>query len=205
MGDLNLRFGAMIGKLLYHAASEKPALKAQVAIYLDDGATFTYNPTLYGYCQARPDDEIEACRRAAGISPFDPAFTPGYLANAFAEPKRKIAKQMNLDYVKFKAAGIGNGYWMDVLYRSGVHPQRKALDITPDEIDRLHANTLRVLDESLNARGSVDEVDFFGKPGGYRRILGAHAKGQPCPKCGQPIQAKSLLGSAAYFCVNCQQ
>jgi formamidopyrimidine-DNA glycosylase len=204
MDTLNLRFGAMIGKLLYHAAVEAPAPKAQVTFYLDDGATFTYNPTLYGWCQALLDDEIEACRRAAGVSPFDPAFTPQYLALAFTEPKRKIAKQMNLDYVQYKAAGVGNGYWMDILFLSGLHPERKSLTITAAEIERLHANTLRVLGDALGARGSADEVDFFGKPGGYRRILGAHAKGQPCPKCGQPIQAKNLLGSAAYYCVNCQ-
>ena len=204
MDDLNLRFGEMIGKLLYHAPGEKPAPKAQVTFILDSGAAFTYNPTLYGYCQARPDDEIEACRRAAGVSPFDPAFTPEYLARAFAEPKRKIAKQMNLDDVQYKAAGVGNGYWMDVLFLSGVRPERKSAAITTAEIERLHSNTLRVLSDALAARGSSDEVDFFGLPGGYRRILGAHAKAQPCPNCGQPIQAHSLLGSTAYFCLNCQ-
>jgi formamidopyrimidine-DNA glycosylase len=204
MEGLNLRFGAMIGKLLYHAPGEKPAPKAQVTFILDNGAAFTYNPTLYGFCQARSDDEIEACRKAAGLSPFDPAFTPEYLARAFAETKRKIAKQMNVDFVQYKAAGVGNGYWMDVLFLSQVHPQRKSSEITMEEFVRLQANTLQVLSGALAARGSLDEMDFFGVPGGYRRILGAHSKGQPCPNCGQPIQAKSLLGSTAYFCSNCQ-
>ena len=201
----NLRFGAMIGKLLYHAPGEKPGPKAQVTFTLDNGASFTYNPTLYGYCQARSDEEIEACKPAAGVSPFDPAFTPDYLAQAFAESRRKIAKQMNLDHVQYKAAGVGNGYWMDVLFLSEVHPERKSRMITTEEMERLHTNTLRVLSDAVAARGSMDEVDFFGAYGGYRRILGAHAKGQPCPKCGQPIQAKNLLGSAAYYCVNCQR
>ena len=205
LDGLNLRFGAMIGKLLYHVPGERPAVKAQVAFLLDDGAAFTYNPSLYGYCQARTDGEIEACRMAAGISPFDPAFTPEYLARAFAEPKRKIAKQMNVDLVQYKAAGVGNGYWMDILFLSGVHPERKSSAIGSTEFEQLHAQTVKVIRDALEARGSIDEVDFFGAPGGYRRILGAHAKGQPCPRCGQPIQAKSLLGSTAYFCVNCQK
>jgi formamidopyrimidine-DNA glycosylase len=63
----------------------------------------------------------------------------------------------------------------------------------------------QVLSDALAARGSLDEVDFFGVPGGFRRILGAHAKGKPCPKCGLPIQVKNLLGSAAYYCENCQK
>jgi formamidopyrimidine-DNA glycosylase len=204
MDTLNLRFGAMIGKLLYHAVGESASPKAQVTFYLDNEASFTYNPTLYGWCQALSDDEIESCRLAAGISPFDPALTRQYLAKAFNEPKRKIAKQMNVDFVHYKAAGVGNGYWMDVLFLSGIHPARKSTVITTTEFERLHANTLHVLNDALAGHGSIDEVDFFGKPGGYRRILGAHAKGQPCPKCGQPIQAKNLLGSAAYYCINCQ-
>jgi hypothetical protein len=56
-------------------------------------------------------------------------------------------------------------------------------------------NTPRVLNDAVAACGNMDEADFFGAYGGYR--ISCTPKGQPCPKYGQPIQAKNLLGSAA--------
>jgi formamidopyrimidine-DNA glycosylase len=205
LGDLNLYFGELIGRLLYHAPGEKATPKACVKFHLDDGACFTFNPTLYGWARALDNEQLDDWITAAGISPFDPAFTPDYLGLAFAEPKRRIAKQMNVIGVKYKAGGMGNGYWQEVLYLSGISPARRASDLTASDLERLHGYTLKVLNEAIAAGGSEDEVDFFGRPGAYVRKIGKHLRGAPCPVCGSTIVAKNLLGSTSYICPGCQK
>lgn len=205
MDGMNLRFGAMIGKLLYHKIGESIPKKAQVTFNLDDGCSFTYNPSLYGWAQGLTDEQMEKCIKAGGLSPLDSLFTYEYLSKAFAEPKRKIVKQMNVDFVEYKAAGVGNGYWHDILFLSGVHPERKTSDVTMDEVERLWSNIIKVIKQAVDAGGSVDEVDLFGHPGGYKRILGKHSKDMTCPVCGTKIETKNVLGSASYYCPACQR
>jgi formamidopyrimidine-DNA glycosylase len=195
----------MIGKILYHAPGEKRPPKATILFELDDEAAFSYNPSLYGYCTAKTAAELEGFQPATWVQPLEAAFTPDYLARALAEPERKIAKQMNMFRVAYKPHGVGNGYWQEILYRCGVHPQRKAVAITPAEIDCLHAATRQVMQSAVAQGGSAEEKDFFGSPGGYVRSMGGRLKGQPCPRCGTAIQGKSILGANVYFCPVCQK
>jgi formamidopyrimidine-DNA glycosylase len=196
--------GDMIGKILFHPPETRPALKAAVVLELDNGAAVSYNPTLYGLFKAFTPEEAAKIIHPGWIQPFDDAFTAEYLARAFAEPERKVAKQMNIFNCNFKVCGVGNGYWQEVLYLSGVHPNRKAGQIRPAEYEAMQVHTLGVLRKALNAGGSQDESDFYGCLGGYQRVMGGHWKGQPCPTCGTIVQGKNLLGANVYFCPVCQ-
>lgn len=200
-----LTFGDMIGKILYHPNGEKRPPKAPVVFELDDGAAFSYNPSLYGYCKALTPAEVERLQPASWVQPLDAGFTPDYLAQAFAEPERKIAKQMNIFNVKYKAAGVGIGYWQEALFCCGVHPQRRARDISLAEIRQLHHETQRILQSALDQHGSADEVDFFGQSGHYVHEMGGKMKGKPCPVCGTAILGKNILGANVYFCPLCQK
>jgi formamidopyrimidine-DNA glycosylase len=52
--------------------------------------------------------------------------------------------------------------------------------------------------------GRRDEVDLFGKPGGYQRLMDSRAAGKPCTTCGRIVEKKQYLGGACYFCPRCQ-
>lgn len=200
-----LMFGDMIGKILYHRSGEDRLPKSAVVVELDDGAGFSYNPSLYGFCSAIEPEAKAKHAKAAWVQWHDAAFTPDYLARVWADPMRKIAKQMNVFNVEYKVAGIGNGYWQEILYLAGVHPQRKAKDITRAEIDKLYGFSRQVIANALDKHGSEDEMDFYGARGGYTRVMGGKLKGQPCPKCGTLIEGKSILGANVYFCPGCQK
>lgn len=200
-----LTFGDMIGKILYHRSGEKRPPKASVVFELDDSSAFSYNPSLYGYCKAFTPEEIAHIQPPTWVQPLDETFTPEYLAQAFAEPERKIAKQMNVFNVKYKAAGVGIGYWQEILFRCGVSPQRKAAEISPGEFRQLHHETINVLRSAVEQHGSIDEVDFFGEKGLYVREMGGRHKGKPCPVCGTTILGKNILGANVYFCPACQK
>lgn len=198
-------FGDMIGKILYHAPGEKRPPKATILFELDDEAAFSYNPSLYGYCSAKTSEEQDRFHPHTWVEPLEDAFTPEYLARALAEPERKIAKQMNVFKVQYKPHGVGNGYWQEILYRCGIHPQRKTSAITPVEIEALHTTTRQIMAQAVAQGGSLEEKDFFGASGGYIRSMGGRLKGQPCPQCGETIQGKSILGANVYFCPVCQK
>jgi len=205
MGNWHLMFGDLIGKLLYHAPGQDVHPKAKIVFHLDDNSAFSYHVSLYGYARALTTrEEIDKFIREQGISPLDEAFTPEYLARVFSESKRKIAKQNNIYGIQYKAGGICNGYWQDVLYSAGVLPTRKSASLTEEDFVKMHRASVEIISAATKARGHFDEVDFFEQPGGYRRILGKHSKDQPCPRCGGEITVKNLLGSTSYYCLNCQ-
>jgi formamidopyrimidine-DNA glycosylase len=202
--DRHLMFGDLIGKLLYHPVGSDLPPKAKILFHLDDGAAFSYSVSLYGYASAVSLDKAEAFIKETGLSPLDPQFTPDYLGKVFSESKRRIAKQQNVYGIQYKAAGVGNGYWHDILFLAGVLPARKSKDLTSHDLEQLHHHTVQVIRGATAAHGSADELDFFGNPGGYRRIMGRQIKDKPCPRCGNPITAKNLLGSTSYYCTSCQ-
>jgi formamidopyrimidine-DNA glycosylase len=200
-----IMFGDMIGKILYHPKNGKRLPKSAIIFELDEGTAFSYNPSLYGYCRAILPEERSHFQKPGWIQPMDSSLTPDYLAKAFLEKERKIAKQMNIVKVDYKVVGVGNGYWQEILYLAGVHPQRKAADITPTEIESLCDITMKVMENATALKGSVEEVDFFGKAGEYARQMGGRLKGMPCRKCGTEIAGKSILGANVYFCPTCQK
>jgi formamidopyrimidine-DNA glycosylase len=205
MGDWHLMFGDLIGKLLYHAPGTEIHPKARIVFHLDDGAAFSYLVSLYGYDRALTTrGEIEKFIREQGVSPLGEDFTPEYMARIFSEPKRKIAKQNNIYGIQYKAGGICNGYWQDVLFKAGVMPTRKSVSLTEEDFDKMHRYSVEIISAATRAGGHFDEVDFFGQAGGYIRTLGKHSKDLPCPQCGGPITSKNLLGSTSYYCMNCQ-
>ncbi len=178
--------------------------KAQIIFHLDDGAAFYYQVSLYGFGSVISQAEAAGRAKEAGISPLSEGFTVDYMAKVFAEPKRKIAKQMNVYGIEYKAGGLGNGYWHEVLYLSGVLPSRKVNALTDADFEKLHHNSLVVIREAVEKNGCMDEVDFMGNPGRYARKIGRRNKGLPCVRCGGTIEVKNLLGSNSYFCRGCQ-
>lgn len=205
MSELNLMFGDMIGKILYHEENEKTPKKARVAFFLDDGAAFSYNPSLYGYCAAITNEQMSESKASRGKSPLDPSLNADYMVKLFDEDKRRIAKQMNVYGTKYRVAGVGNAYWHDILYLSGVHPQRKTTEITWQDAETLLEKTVEVIKKAVDEGGRTEESDFFGQTGNYKRLLSKGNKEKPCPKCGTEIQVKNLLGSSSYFCNGCQK
>jgi formamidopyrimidine-DNA glycosylase len=92
----------------------------------------------------------------------------------------------------------------DILCKAGVHPKRKAADLSPDERSALHRAVKAVMNEALNLRGRHTERDLFDNPGGYYPVMGGHMKDRPCPGCGTAIEKVQVQGSACYVCPSCQ-
>jgi hypothetical protein len=120
-----------------------------------------------------------------------------------------LAERLDRDVLDRRAAnpgvlGVGNGYLQDILFAAGIHPRRKAVDLSAPERRALHKATRAVLGRAVTLGGRGSERDLYGRPGGYQRILHSETVGRPCPECGTPIRKIQYLGGASCFCPRCQ-
>jgi formamidopyrimidine-DNA glycosylase len=99
-------------------------------------------------------------------------------------------------------AGIGNAYSDEILHRARLSPVSLSKDLQDDEIRRLHAATIAVLNE-WSARLKTDK--FPEKVTAFREGMAVHGRyRQPCPVCGAPVQRIVYAENETNYCARCQ-
>ncbi len=194
------------GRFLYHNPSQVPPAKYHLQVRLVDGSAFTEQIVGWGWAKAMPEGQAELERYPGrlGLSPLVEAeFTLPALSAVLDRGAKKNLKLVLLQ--QDQIAGIGNGYLQDILYRARLHPKRKAGSLTPGERQALYDAIRLTLQDAVQCGGSEFEVDLYGKPGRYHRLMSEFQRGKPCPSCGTPVEKISVQGSACYICPACQQ
>ncbi len=107
-------------------------------------------------------------------------------------------------------AGLGNIYTDEALYRAGLHPLRKANSLAAEETARLYAAIRSVLQQAIDNRGTTladaRYRDAEGQPGHNRdNLLVYRHAGEPCARCGTPIERTVVGGRGTHFCPHCQR
>ncbi|MGC8777274.1 MAG: DNA-formamidopyrimidine glycosylase [Candidatus Caldatribacteriaceae bacterium] len=139
-----------------------------------------------------------------GIDPFSPAYRLEHIIPLLASQKR--VKDFLLD--QRKIAGIGNIYASEILFRSGIHPERKLSSLSPQERCLLFAAIPSVLEEAVQCQGTTirDFAGADGRNGRFQECLAVYGRaGKPCLCCGTPIERKVIGSRSTYFCPTCQQ
>ena len=107
-------------------------------------------------------------------------------------------------------AGIGNVFKSEILFIAGVQPFTRVRDLTDDSLNAILDVALKQL------RVNVAERSRSMSPAWGRRTTGSlhpskglwvyGRSGQPCRKCGAPIQGQKTLPDArlTYWCPTCQ-
>jgi len=101
--------------------------------------------------------------------------------------------------------GIGNAYSDEILHHAKQSPFRMTSSMTDAEITTLHASAITTLVESTD-RIRVEVGDGFpDKVTAFRPEMAVHGKfGQPCPRCGSPVQRIVYADNEANYCAQCQ-
>jgi formamidopyrimidine-DNA glycosylase len=140
-----------------------------------------------------------------GPEPFSDEFSVGYFQDQLQRRRRPI-KSALLDQAI--VAGMGNIYADEALFLSQIHPTKLCVDLSRPQIQRLHANVIQVLQDSIEAKGttfssfrSVEGVN--GNYGGMAWVYGRD--GDRCRNCDTLIERLKLVGRSAHFCPKCQQ
>ena len=194
----------MSGNLVL-APPAAPDAWVRVAFDLDDGRRLLFtDPRKFGRLAVVPQERLDAYFAAIGPEPLEPEFTPEALAKRLAGTKRPI-KAALLD--QSIVAGLGNIYADEALYRAGIHPLRPAASLTPDEVARLRDAIRAVLETGIAYGGTTigRHRDVYDEAGtNVEHLLVYRRAGQPCPRCGTPIQRIVVGQRGTYFCPTCQ-
>jgi formamidopyrimidine-DNA glycosylase len=140
-----------------------------------------------------------------GPEPLARGFTAARLAERLRGRSARL-KSLLLD--QSFVAGIGNIYADEALWRARLHPLRRADELSPDEIARLHRSIRRVLRQAITNRGSSfsDYIGVDGEPGdNAERLMVYRRTDQPCYRCGRPVSRIVLGQRSTHFCPFCQR
>ncbi len=124
---------------------------------------------------------------------------------ARVETRRAPWKAVLLD--QGVAAGLGNIYADEALWRAGVHPLAPPAGSDAATTRRVLREARAVLRLALRHGGTtlLNFTDFAGRPGNFRRRLRVYGRGGlPCPRCGATIAKIIVGGRSTCFCPACQ-
>ncbi len=198
----------LIGKLRW--ADAGPSVSPQtlrLRIAAHDNALELRGPQT---CELITLDERDALAAALGPDPLRPDADPDRGWQRVHRSTRPIADLLMDQRI---AAGVGNIYRCEVLFRAGVHPDVPGVEIDPDTWLQLWADLVELMPSGVRD-GRIDTVreaespERTGRPprvdrhGGevyvYRRA------GDDCLVCGRGISTRQLAGRKLYWCETCQ-
>jgi formamidopyrimidine-DNA glycosylase len=127
-------------------------------------------------------------------------------AETFSEELAKAGRQLKSVLVGKCAVvvGLSNSAFQDIIHRAGLHPKRKASELSAAERRALYDAMRFVVLERLRLGGKARFRDLYGRPGGYEPAMGPALKGRSCPACGSAIQKLALGGGEVFICPRCQ-
>lgn len=188
----------MTGKLLVSGEINK---HTHVLFTLDRGVLLYEDSRQFG--RVEYSGALPARVAALGPEPLDVAFDDF----AAALRKRKARMKALLLNQRF-LAGIGNIYADEALHRAGIHPRASSARLSKPRARALYNAIRQVLRAAIAAKGSSisDYVDADGNRGSFQEEhLVYQRTGEPCRKCGRPIQRTLVSQRGTHFCAKCQR
>lgn len=218
-GRVNISLGMSGG--FFPSDLAMPMLHEHITLIFENGTKpLGYvDPRRFGFWKisnGRVLPEAE-CREGAGrkISPPNApvdALDAGSLERLFAHKAVRSAVRCVKDVLmdqKF-IGGLGNIYALEVLFEIGLHPQKRCVDIKPQQWRALAKAIPPMLEEAIRRGGS--SVSSYRKPdgkkGGFQalhKVYGRH--GQSCLKPGCKAVVIRLVqgGRSSWVCPRCQR
>jgi formamidopyrimidine-DNA glycosylase len=179
----------------------------RAVVTLDDGSDVAYRDVRrFGTWLLLDPDEVEAyVDERVGQEPLADAYRSKHLAERL-EGRRAPVKAAILD--QRTVAGVGNIYADEALWRARVHPLTPAAALGPDEVKALHRGIRQALQAGIRRQGSTlrDYRLPNGEQGGAQREFKVYGRGgEPCERCGTPIDKIRVAGRGTWYCPACQR
>ncbi len=203
-----LLFGEMGGRLIYHPAGAPMEKKYHLWLDFEDGAFLTALTQMWGAMELFEAGQEQERQYVKGMrpTPVEAEFSLAYFNYLIDEllkgEKRSVKGLLTQDQL---VPGLGNAIAQDIMFNAGLHPRRALGDLNPVQRQALYVAIRKTLDEVIDQGGRYDEVDLYGQPGKYVRLMDSKSAGQPCPVCQTTIEKMQYLGGACYFCPRCQE
>jgi formamidopyrimidine-DNA glycosylase len=138
-----------------------------------------------------------------GPEPLEKSFTLQKLKECLAKKPNGKIKTVLID--QSIIAGIGNIYSDEILWRAGIHPERKTSKITDTEMKLMFKAIKETLRKGIDFGGDSmsDYLNIYGKKGKFQLHHEAYRRtGQKCrkPGCKGIIKRIVINSRSAHFC-----
>src|SRR5262249_28216006 len=179
----------------------------RAVVTLDDGSDLAYRDVRrFGTWLLLEPGEVEPYIDArVGPEPLEAGFGPRELARRLAG-RRAPVKAAILD--QRTLAGVGNIYADEALWRARIHPLREARSLDRAEVTRLRRGIRDALARGIERQGSTlrDYRLPDGGSGAMQNEFKVYGRaGEPCARCGTPIERIRVAGRGTWYCPSCQR
>ncbi|MFW9889896.1 MAG: DNA-formamidopyrimidine glycosylase family protein [Candidatus Thorarchaeota archaeon] len=207
-GEMNLflapEYGATFG---FHKDDTRLPEKIHLTLTFSNQTIFTLRLNGWGNIDAASNEELEdnyVYRRDFSdvISPDEKRFTSKWLESQLSQFPKNV--KMALVGKEAILVGIQNSTFQDVIYQAGIHPKKKASDLSINQVKALYGAIVGTMKERARLGGKAQFTDLYGDRGKYTPSMGPNMKGQSCSRCGSPIEKLAHGGGHVYICPKCQ-
>ena len=198
----------MTGSLRHAPGGELPEdAYRRATLELDTGARVGYRDVRrFGTWELLEEGHLRPyLATRLGPEPLAASFSATRFAT-LATGRRAPIKAFVLD--QRRIAGVGNIYADEALWRARIHPLHPAGELDGDEVARLHRALRAALRKGIELQGSTlrDYVTPDGDGGGMQHEFHVYGRlGEPCDRCGHPIERIVVAGRGTWFCPHCQR
>ncbi len=198
----------MTGRFVLAQAGSRRTRHDHLIFRLQDGRQLRFHDTRK-FGRVFLADTPHAITGHLGPEPLADEFTAKKLAAMLSARQRQL-KPLLLDQAFI--AGMGNIYVDEALWEARLHPLRNSATLEAAQAVQLHRSIRRVLRQGLNNSGTTlgsGKANFYSlerKSGRNRSFLKVFRRtGQPCPRCGHPIERLVVGQRSTHICSRCQK
>jgi formamidopyrimidine-DNA glycosylase len=102
-------------------------------------------------------------------------------------------------------SGVGNAYSDEILHAAELSPVALTQKLTAEQWERLYAATRSTLELWIDRLSSEAGKKFPENVTAFRPEMAVHGRfGQPCPRCGSPVQRIRYADNETNYCAQCQ-
>jgi formamidopyrimidine-DNA glycosylase len=201
---IHLRMTGSLRHAVRGALHDDPHRRA--VVNLDDGSDVAYRDVRrFGtWLLLEPGELDPYLAQKVGVEPLERGFTAPRLAQRL-QGRRAPVKAALLD--QRTVAGLGNIYVDEALWRAGIHPLRPAELLDADEVAKVTRGVKEALRAGVRRRGA--SLRDYATPDGGRgsmqdRFHVYGRAGEPCHRCGTPVDKIRVGGRGTWYCPTCQ-
>ena len=190
----------MTGNLVVQSREQPPHPMTRHSFALDDGRELRFvDGRKFGKLWLA--DDLGKILPPLSPEPLGNEFTTEWLSGAFA---RRNAPVKALLLEQSIAAGVGNIYADEALFLSGIRPDRRASDLSADEVVRLRQGIIDCINAGFAVYDRVRDARWPEPPEPMGTWSHPRDAATPCTNCGGGMQSTRIRARGTWFCATCQ-
>jgi len=194
----------------YEMSDNKDHKHDRVIFYLSRNQKLVFNDVRkFGYIKLLNKNDLknDYHLKDLGPEPLNKEFNFFYFKN-YIKGRKRVIKNILMDQ-KF-VSGLGNIYVNEILFFSGINPQKKTKNLSNLNIKKIVKFTKKILSKAIKLGGSSirDFSSTSGKKGSFQQNFMVYGrKGKKClnRKCKNIIIKIVISNRASFFCAKCQK